>query len=755
MPPPLTTYQTSGIKTCPAPTPVFTGRQGKLDQIKACISNGARERCVFVLHGLGGAGKTQLALKAVQDTWDMWADILFVDATSRETATRTLEAFAKERKVGQTHQDMIRWLGSWRERWLMVFDNADDPSLALSELFPIGNHGSILVTTRLGNLSLLARGVDSDIAVSGMGPGDALKLLLKTAGMQKSPLAEAEGKAAEKLLEASISFGYLALAIVQAGAYIRCSQRTIDQYCAMFFKHRKATLEKYRELLVKVDDYQRSVYTTWHMSYIRLGSNAQRLLHLMAFMHHDGITEDIFRRGAVGLPKYKPAIPVTDKEAEVTALVMRSVRPYLDSTSAWDSGAFLTTMTELMSYSLVGCDRANGAYTMHVLVHDWASTVINCPLELAIQCTALLLAVSIDYGNTMESLAYKRGVEVHVNRVLGRQSRPSANNAARFAEVYRLAGKWKQEQKLREIELEGTRRALGDGHDSTLTAMHNLAVAYLEQGKYKQAEQMLSEVVASRKRSSGEADPSTLTSMHQLARTYSLQGRYQKAVSLQIQVADTRKRTLGEEDPRTLSSMYELANTYKSLGQHGQAESLLVQVVAALKRVSGEEHPDTLDAMHALASTYCRQRRYEQAELLQVQVVEARKRVSGDEHHDTLASMSNLAVTYRNQRRYDEAEALQVQVLEAMKRVYGEDHPGTLTTMGCLAGTYWSQGRYDQAEKLQVHVLHVRQRVLGSRHPCTLHTMHELSATYQSLGTQRRKQYEELQAGIRRLEALS
>ncbi|KAG8703047.1 hypothetical protein FRC08_003096 [Ceratobasidium sp. 394] len=640
-------------------------------------------------------------------------------------------------------------------------------------------------------MAVLARGPSSDFGVSSMEPGDALELLLKTAGMQENVLEEAERNAANELLE---SFGHLALAIVQAGAYIRCSQRTIYQYRDMFVKHRKATLERYAEVLVKVDNYQKSVYTTWHMSYQLLSPRSQRLLHLVAFMHHSNITEDIFRRAAVNLPKYEPAILATDEETSIKVYVMEFLQLYLDLTGAWDSGAFLTTMTELTSYSLISYDRANGAYTMHVLVHDWTSTVTNHPLEMAIQHPALLLAVSIDYDDTMESLAFKRRVEVHVNRILERHPRPSANNAVLFAEVYNRAQKWKQNQELEEIALAGRRQALGDEHDSTLDIMHNLAVAYRDQGGHKRAEEMLSQVVASQKRLSGEEHPRMLDSMSQLAYTYYLLGRYEEARLLQAQIADTRKRTLGEQDPYTLrsmqdlantfmaqgrynqaegileqvveawkrqrgkehpdtlSSMYNLARTFQEQGRHDQAEALLVQVLATRKQVSGEQHPDTLTTMHTLASTYYRQRQYEQAELLQAQVVKARMCVSGGEHPDTLNGMGDLALTYCGQGRYEQAEALQVQVLDADKRVYGEDHPETLTTMLNLAYTYWRQGRYGEAEELEVHVVDTRKRVLGPRHPLTLLAMHDLANTYLYLGKQRRKQYEELQAEIHRLE---
>ncbi|KAG8693975.1 hypothetical protein FRC08_008776, partial [Ceratobasidium sp. 394] len=267
-----TVQNTAGVKQCPDPAAIFTGRGDKIERIENCILNGDKQRCVFVLHGLGGAGKTQIALRTVQKTRDIWTDIVYVDATSRDTAIGALVAFAKAKMIGEAHTDAIRWLSSRRERWLMVFDNADDPSLDIRSFFPSGDHGSILITTRLPQLALLAQGPDPECGVFSMYSEEALELFLKTARLQGGQISETERDAAVNLLQ---EFGHLALAIVHAGAYIWSSKCTIVQYHGMFLKQRRTTLERYQTLLVKVDDYQKSVYTTWHMSYRLLSPRAQ------------------------------------------------------------------------------------------------------------------------------------------------------------------------------------------------------------------------------------------------------------------------------------------------------------------------------------------------------------------------------------------------------------------------------------------------------------------------------------------------
>jgi hypothetical protein len=58
-------------KQCPAPSQVFTGRRDELDKMNSCFfgtdHSRQRKQKAFVLHGFGGAGKSQLAFKFVDE----------------------------------------------------------------------------------------------------------------------------------------------------------------------------------------------------------------------------------------------------------------------------------------------------------------------------------------------------------------------------------------------------------------------------------------------------------------------------------------------------------------------------------------------------------------------------------------------------------------------------------------------------------------------------------------------------------------
>ncbi|CAE6405052.1 unnamed protein product [Rhizoctonia solani] len=199
----LGSKQPTKFKRCPAPTPMYTGRELENTQLATCITESTNERRVAVVYGLGGAGKTQLVLNVVERTRDEWDHVIFVDASSNETIEQTLKEFAILKGIGGTCETTLHWLEDCRERWLVVFDNVDTPSINIRQYIPGGQHGSILITTRLPDLARLAKGPGSVCRLSSMRKEDGLALLIKAARLEDQYLSDEETEAAEALLKAS------------------------------------------------------------------------------------------------------------------------------------------------------------------------------------------------------------------------------------------------------------------------------------------------------------------------------------------------------------------------------------------------------------------------------------------------------------------------------------------------------------------------------------------------------------------------
>ncbi|KEP50937.1 kinesin light chain [Rhizoctonia solani 123E] len=737
------TQTLAGFKRCPAPTIFYTGRQNENTKVATCITGGKNERRVCVVYGLGGVGKTQLVLNVIELTWEEWDHIIYVDASSTEAIEKALTQFGKAKKVGETFKDVIRWLESCGERWLVVFDNADTPSTNIRQYIPTRSRGgAILITTRLPDLARLAEGPNSVCHLSSMSQTDGTALLVKIASLGSQALPDKDIKIAGELVQ---DFGGLALAIVHAGAYISHSPgMNMTKYRSLFLSQRRRMLEEYNELPVtaKIDERGDTVYTTWRMCYDQLKRESRELLWLIAYLHYDGIFEDTFKRATQSRHSQKYPLPLTDLESQALDYVKRYLSIFLDANGNWDTIKFTRVVADLTSYSLLDFDRMNLTYRVHVLVHDWAKTVVSQASELAIECTATLLSLSIDRKEDVESLAFKRQLELHVSSVLTYSPNMGANHVYYLGEVYGCTGKWSQQVKLLQPLPGVFEQLLGEEHPDTLRSMNNLASTYSNLGRYDEAEHLEVKVLNARKRVLGDKHPDTLESMDDLASIHFYLGQYNKAEQLQVEVLNACKQVLGDQHPDTLRSMGNLASTYSDLGQYNKAEQLEVEVMNALKRVLGEEHPETLTSMGNLASTYSDLGQYNKAEQLEVEVLNAHKQVLGEVHPSTLWSMNNLASTYSNLGRYDEAEQLGVKVLNEYKQVLGEEHPYTLKSMGNLAAIYFLLGRYNEVEQLQVEVLNARKRILGEEHPDTLYAMIALASTYSCLG--RRDEAKEL-----------
>ncbi|CUA67657.1 hypothetical protein RSOLAG22IIIB_07504 [Rhizoctonia solani] len=167
------------FKRCPPHTKFYTGRTDENAQVIACIMGGNHKARVCVVYGLGGVGKTQLVLTVIEQTWYQWTHIIYVDASSEEAIERAFKEFGTAKNTGDTPKDLVDWLESCKERWLVVFDNADNSSTDLQRYIPARGGGSVLITTRLPDLARLSEGPGSVCHLSGMSLTAGAALLLK------------------------------------------------------------------------------------------------------------------------------------------------------------------------------------------------------------------------------------------------------------------------------------------------------------------------------------------------------------------------------------------------------------------------------------------------------------------------------------------------------------------------------------------------------------------------------------------------
>jgi NB-ARC domain len=144
---------------------LFIGRDSEIDQMKEVLKPGSKSQGQqrLVLGGIGGIGKTQLAISYAKRHHNNYESVFWLNAASEATLKDSFRTIAKlvfdvqEPEVLEGEQILIQirgWLSDKKNtQWLLIFDNYDDPDqFKIETYYPLASHGSIVVTTRQPHL---------------------------------------------------------------------------------------------------------------------------------------------------------------------------------------------------------------------------------------------------------------------------------------------------------------------------------------------------------------------------------------------------------------------------------------------------------------------------------------------------------------------------------------------------------------------------------------------------------------------------
>ncbi|KAJ7200027.1 hypothetical protein GGX14DRAFT_372613 [Mycena pura] len=666
---------------------MFHGRQHVLDKMQHFFSQNSRTQRVYVLYGLGGVGKTQTALKFIEQSHSQFSSTCLIDTSTRETIDAAFKDVAVKRRIGDTAKDAIQWFTAQKSEWLLFLDNADEPNLDLNKFVPQCKHGNIIITTRNPGLCVYA---GANTHVDNMEEADAVVLLLKTAVLEDISRNKVAATAIVKEL------AYLPLAIIQAGAFIARS-RNLEGFLTVYSTNKSRLLNE--KPAQSHDNYAWTVYTTWQMSFNKLSPLAARFLQLCSLLHHKGISEEFF----INASKYQHNLQFQDVTAEI------------------------------MAYSLMEFDADQAMFSMHPLVHDWCQSIIidqeGCHSSI-IGILGMCISCIPKADTQLESMR----LVPHVEALLRGETRMFPDFKDQYARIYYGAGHYTKVEKLSALSLEKHREVLGDDHHDTLRAMTKLAEAYIDLAQYEKAKTLLVRVLDKQRQILGDDHPETLCSMRDLTLTYKRLGQLENALELGIQALEKCKQNLGEDHPDTLTSMAHLGSVYCNLGRFEEAMKLQIIILEKQRQIRGDDHTNTLVAMNHLSITYCRLGKFEEANDFLMSVVEKQMHTIGQDHPDTLISMGNLAITYCSLGKFAEAQELHVSVVQKSCQTLGHDHPATLTSMSNMAVMYNYLGQSEEALELHISVLGKRRETLGDDHVLTIRSMSYVGDTYNHLG---------------------
>jgi tetratricopeptide (TPR) repeat protein len=782
----------------------FTGRETLLAALHEQVTNDSREIAAVLahaLHGMGGVGKTQLAIEYAYRYMGDYDLVWWVAADQIPLVRSALAALAPRlglQDVLPTRVDdaVALVLDSLRRgapyaRWLVVFDNADQPE-AIRELIPTGP-GHVIVTSRNHRWQSVADVVEVDV----FSRRESLDFLGR-----RAPGTERAG--AERLADA---LGDLPLALEQAAALQVEAGMSVGEYLALFEDAASKVLAENPPA-----DYPVPVAAAWSLSVARLQNEtpfAWELLRRCAFFGPEPINRELLKNGRYVLgPPLGPGLddPITVSRATrelgryslakvdpnantllVHRLIQKLIRDEVDPAEA----AVIRHEVHLL---LAAADPEDPESPEdwprygELLAHTGPAQVLTCAQPQVRRLTRNVVRYLFNFGDYQTCDDLSREALDHWTAESGPDDPDALVLAGHRATLLWTLGRYQAAFDLRTATLDRMRSVLGEEHEDTLFVTNGHGADLRARGDFADALALdlhnheLSTSVL------GPDDVRTLNAANNLGVDQGLNsdytaaletnrrnhqdsldlfsrddhylvihfmsaigrdlrqgGRYAEALAMQEQASKAytdlvRRHRLGADHAFVLQQAKELSVVRRKMGLLEPALDLAVEVHQRFVRSRGEAHPDTLASAMNLGNA---RRVYgdvtQNTDLLDeaTRQIEAAfdgyRKVYGDDHPYTRGCALNLAIVWRRVGNPEGARRLLEEALVDLEARLGDRHHYSLTCLTALATSLGETGELESGREAGQRALAGLRDVLGDDHPHTLACANNLAIDLRQL----------------------
>lgn len=796
------------VWSVPARNASFTGRAALLEMLRDNLSIGSAVVKPQALFGMGGIGKTQVVLEYAHRFMSDYDLIWWVSAQQDELIDGALADLAAQ--LGIRHGDSIAEAadavrealrrGEPFARWLLVFDNADDPESLIPHL-PQGN-GHVLITSHNPHWSHVAVPVE----VEAFSREESVEHLTRRV---RALAPEAAAKVAQLL-------GDLPLAVELAGAWLEATGMPVPEYLALLGSQLAEWLSSNQP-----SHYPMTAAATWRVSIDRLRRDrpaAVRLLELcscfgpdpisMSLLYGDEtlahlipydpalqekmvlgrIIREVARYALARVDQSRSSIQVhrlvqavvrdslTAEQLEETRHVVHRILvggrprqgdvynpdnwvryneiwPHLGPSDAWEcvEEPVRALLVERVRYMYRRGEYRDGLAYAQQLEQGW--TEIRGPddrqlLYLRFNAANIIRARG-DYGAALE---IDRDVHARQTAAFGAEYVHTLMTAGSLVADLCALGNVTEAMTLARSTHENLVEQFGEDYPQTLLAANNLALSLRIAGDFAEARRIDGRTHALLLQVSGEDHPQTLLSALNLARDLREVGDFVESTILLRSTLDRFQRSLGPGFPDVLRAASSLSISLRRSGEHEEAQRMSADLLEQYQALYPPDHPDTLAGRLNLACDFSALGDAEQALRISDDITAAYERLRGPDHQYTLVSANNRAIYLRQLGNVAEGMELAATTYAKLSAALGVEHPVTLVCAVNLANARAEAGDLTEAERLEDQSLDAFARVLGPGHPDTLFCQCNHAITLRALGRQKEAQ-DLLDDGLARLEA--
>lgn len=755
----------------------FTGRDELMGSLRSSITKKTTAVVPHALQGFGGVGKTQIAIEYAYRFRGEYDVVWWIPSDQPGLVRSTLAQLAPKlglpdptttgiEEAANSVLDTLR-SGKPYDRWLLIFDNADEPE-DINDILPQGA-GNVLITSRNHRWASLYETVAVDVFPR----PESVEFFIKR--MRRS-ITE---KDADRLAGA---LGDLPLALEQAAALQTETGMSADDYLRMLTERTAILLGE-----GKPSEYPLPMTAAWSLSVNELKDNlpeAMELLRCCAFFGPEPIPRSIFasvegpvrpviadlladpirlgtairRLGKYALVRIEsePSRPTTlqvhrliqallreeleagtqeEIRSEVHSLLVGAAPESPDNPTDWVTYDALLAHLEPARLADSVRDDVRG-FALNVLTYLNAS---GNHQGLRDHLDTFLQKWTDEFGPDDLHVLRARRVQGDLLRSMGQYTDAHRLNTATLAKIQANVGVEHPDSlvllngigadlraqglfaEARDHDTESVRlhrKVFGADHVSTLRAVNNLALDYGLTSDYLGSRTLLEEAL----RSGGNA-VNRITQLNLwagLGRSVRLCGFYSEACDLGEDALAFGRELLDADHPRVLLTQKDLSIALHRYGEHERALDLAQDVHARYVRLYGLDHPGTLAAATCLSNALRVNGLIQESFDLANDTMQRYPKLYGPEHPYNYGCASNVALMYRVRGEPLEARRLNERAMEGLDQRVGRDHHFTLTVAVNLASDLAMLGELKEACKLGTDALERLRRLLGEDHPTTL-----------------------------------
>ena len=722
----------------PPRNPTFTNRNEAMDLIRTVLAGntpedrGGLRSCA--LQGLGGVGKTSLATEYAhrfrKDYRLIWWVRAEHAASIADDLVRLLVALTGETNFEQADAFPRLWNKlAGRERWLIVYDNAKDPT-TLRELWPSGGKGDVIITSRTDTWAEL---VDDAITVEVFSREDAVTLLRARVHDDDEPSA---AEVADRL-------GRLPLALVQAAAYVTQTRTTLEHYARLITQQMGDVLAT-----TPPSDYNVPVAITWSMSIAEASAQARgarELLIFWSFLAPEQIPRNMAFFCAPNLPDPLPEIAANRVHYDLAIAALA----HYSLLSAGPSYLFVHRLVQLtVRLSLPEAEqRAWATIAVRALSHlfprnprdreKWEVCAQLTPHVLVASAHATQLGSDEPIGdllmragiyNMARDFLHPAADLLHMavfdyEGAEGAESFQVAVACGELAHVLHRQAKLVEELAVSERAIRIRERLNGTEDPGLVEPLKQLGNAFLELSRLDEATDSYQRALIIVESTHGDDVREALPILSAIAWLNYRKGNYRTALRLcqrQLRI----DVSTGSPDLHTTAFIHHgLGTFHHAMGeidaaiQH-QSQSLDMYAVG-----DGPDSYETLKREEALARHLVERGEITRAIEFVDHALRGLSGIHGDDHPDLGAVLQTRAAAFLAEDRPTEAQADLVRAVEIYEVFFGPDHPYVAHILALLAHAQLTLGEREAAKASIEQARLIVESRYGTDHPSYAETL--------------------------------